>query len=422
MDAPAAAPAPKPSENVALSGGKDGPPAVAATYANGGFKLVAASPGAWGNDVSVTLAAGSDDKTYTLTIALNETFDGKSFDQGSADYLGTALEKSRLVRLAPAFIDGALTQGTDGGPLGSAVLRGDPSARTGLYALQNVDVFNLLCIPPASVPLGTAGAANADIDPGVLLAAAQLCADRRAMLILDPPQAWAGKVHQNQTAQLSPSEFDFDVPQRENAAVYFPRIVKTDPVDAIDKVFPACGAIAGQIASTDLSRGVWKAPAGIATALAGVKSLEVKLSDGENGILNPLGINCLRTFPILGTVIWGARTLDGADAEQSDYKYVNVRRLTLFIEESLVRGTKWAVFEPNDETLWSSLRTGIGSFMADLSRQGAFYDYQVLCDKSTTTPRDIELGVVNVIVAFAPVKPAEFVVLKIQQEAGPAAS
>ncbi len=187
-------------------------------------------------------------------------------------------------------------------------------------------------------------------------------------------------------------------------------------------MFPACGAIAGQIASTDLNRGVWKAPAGIETVLSAVKSLEVNLSDGENGILNPLGINCLRTFPILGPVIWGTRTLDGADVEQSDYKYVNVRRLTLFIEESLIRGTKWAVFEPNNEPLWASLRTSIGSFMADLSRQGAFYDFQVLCDKTTTTPRDIELGVVNVIVAFAPVKPAEFVVLKIQQEAGPSAS
>jgi len=182
--------------------------------------------------------------------------------------------------------------------------------------------------------------------------------------------------------------------------------------------FPACGIIAGIIASTDFQRGVWKAPAGLNAGINGIVSLEAKLSDPENGVLNPLGINCLRQFPVIGPVVWGDRTLRGADILEDDYKYLSVRRLALFIEESLYRGTKWAVFEPNDENLWASLRLSVGAFMSNLSRQGAFYGFKVTCDATTTTQNDINLGIVNVLVQFAPVKPAEFVVLSIQQAAG----
>jgi phage tail sheath protein FI len=139
-------------------------------------------------------------------------------------------------------------------------------------------------------------------------------------------------------------------------------------------------------------------------------------------MLNPLGINCLRSFPVYGPVVWGARTLRGADVLTDDYKYVPVRRLALYIEESLYRGTTFAVFEPNDETLWSRLRLGIAAFMENLERQGAFYGFQVTCDSTTTTPDDIQRGIVNILVAFAPVKPAEFIILQIQQQAGQASS
>jgi uncharacterized protein len=131
-----------------------------------------------------------------------------------------------------------------------------------------------------------------------------------------------------------------------------------------------------------------------------------------------VGINCLRNFPVVGRVVWGARTLRGADILSDDYKYIPVRRLALYIEESLYRGTKFAVFEPNDQVLWSKLRQTIDAFMTDLFRQGAFFGHFVNCDQSTTTPADIERGVVNVVVGFAPVKPAEFIVLQIQQQAG----
>ena len=184
------------------------------------------------------------------------------------------------------------------------------------------------------------------------------------------------------------------------------------------------GAIAGIIARTDTQRGVWKAAAGLSATIAGVSELSVPLTDLENGVLNPLGVNCLRAMPSVGPVVWGARTLQGADILSSDWKYAPVRRLALYIEESLYRAMRWAVFEPNDEPLWAQLRLSIGGFMNDLFRQGAFQGktpreaYLVKCDKETTTQNDIDLGIVNILVAFAPLKPAEFVVLQIQQLAG----
>jgi hypothetical protein len=137
-----------------------------------------------------------------------------------------------------------------------------------------------------------------------------------------------------------------------------------------------------------------------------------------------LGVNCLRSFPAVGRVVWGARTLRGADILASEWKYVPVRRTALYIEESLVRGTQWAVFEPNGEPLWAQLRLNVGAFMNHLFRQGAFQGrtpreaYFVKCDRETTTQADIDLGIVHIVVGFAPLKPAEFVVIKIQQIAG----
>ena len=174
-------------------------------------------------------------------------------------------------------------------------------------------------------------------------------------------------------------------------------------------------------ARTDTARGVWKAPAGTDARLRNVESLTYVMTDLENGTLNPLGVNCLRNFPVYSNICWGARTLDGADVLASDWKYVPVRRTTLFIEESLYRGTKWVVFEPNDEPLWAQIRLNVGAFMQDLFRKGAFQGttprdaYFVKCDGETTTQTDIDNGIVNIEVGFAPLKPAEFVIIKIQQ-------
>jgi phage tail sheath protein FI len=169
---------------------------------------------------------------------------------------------------------------------------------------------------------------------------------------------------------------------------------------------------------------VWKAPAGQETVINLVTQLAVPMTDAENGELNPLGLNCLRSFPLIGRVVWGARTLQGADALESQWKYVPVRRTALYIEESLYRGTKWVVFEPNDETLWANIRLNVGSFMHSLFTKGAFFGsspdkaYFVKCDNETTTQNDIDSGIVNIVVGFAPLKPAEFVIIQIQQIAG----
>jgi phage tail sheath protein FI len=181
--------------------------------------------------------------------------------------------------------------------------------------------------------------------------------------------------------------------------------------------------IAGLMARIDSTRGVWKAPAGTEADLRGVLDLEVNLTDLENGVLNKLGVNCLRKFPV-GIVNWGARTLDGSDDIGSEWKYIPIRRLALFLEESLFRGTKWVVFEPNDEPLWASIRLNLNAFMMSLFRQGAFQGstpdkaFYVKCDGETTTQNDRNLGIVNIEVGFAPLKPAEFVIIKIQQIAG----
>jgi|SRR5215208_1869131 len=295
---------------------------------------------------------------------------------------------------------------------------GSLDGKTGLFALEKADLFNLLCIPPDTRQGNTPNA--------VYQEAMEYCRDRRAILIVDPPYEWGtneAKAASNASAGVDGLNLK-GLPAR-NVALYFPRALQADPKreGQIDTFAPS-GIIAGKIADTDAQRGVWKAPAGIDAALNGVQGLQVNLTDDENGLLNPLGINCLRNFPVFGNVVWGARTLRGADQLADEYKYLPVRRLALYLEESLYRGLKWVVFELNDEPLWSQIRLNVGAFMQNLFRQGAFQGttpqkaYFVKCDSETTTQNDINLGIVNIVVGFAPLKPAEFVILKIQQMVG----
>ncbi|MGE5139742.1 MAG: phage tail sheath C-terminal domain-containing protein, partial [Rudaea sp.] len=303
--------------------------------------------------------------------------------------------------------------GADGKPLDKTALSGNLAAKTGIYALEHADIFNLLCIPPYK------DADDYDVDVDVLQAAAVYCEKRRAMLIVDPPLSWKSKADAIAGYPIP------GLPASANAAVFFPRVYEQNPLreNRVEPFVPS-GAVAGVMARTDLQRGVWKAAAGLEAGLRGVIGPTIPLTDAENGQLNPLGINCLRTLPAAGNVVWGARTMVGDDRLASQWKYVPVRRTALFIEESLYRGTQWAVFEPNDEPLWSQLRLNIGVFMHDLFRQGAFQGqspqeaYFVKCDATTTTQVDRDRGIVSVIVGFAPLKPAEFVILHIQQIAG----
>ncbi|MDR3415526.1 MAG: phage tail sheath subtilisin-like domain-containing protein [Nevskia sp.] len=317
-------------------------------------------------------------------------------------------------------------QGSDGtwDPSGDASgvalgLIGDPNAKTGMYALLDVDLFNILCIP-ATMNLPDLQTAQVAAD------ATALCTQRRAMYVLDVPQHDGVR----DTVPAIQTWLDANAGLRSrNAALYFPRMDIADPLNnfRLRQVAPS-GTVAGLWARTDGARGVWKAPAGTEATLTGVQALEYKLTDPENGVLNPLAINCLRNFPVYGPVCWGARTLYGADQMADDYKYIPIRRLALFIEESLYRGTQWVVFEPNDSPLWAQIRLNVGAFMQTLFRQGAFQGstpadaYFVQCDDKTNPQATIDLGIVNIVVGFAPLKPAEFVVIQIQQMAGQLAS
>ena len=275
--------------------------------------------------------------------------------------------------------------------------------REGVFALEDIDLFNLLVLPGVQ-------------DIGVLQKAAQYCEQRRAMLLIDVPKsAKTPQEVQDVLAALTVSK---------NAAAYYPWVQLPNPNGGDPVSHPPSGTVAGLIARTDAARGVWKAPAGTEATLVNVQGLAYTLTDAENGLLNPLGVNCLRNFRTFGPVAWGARTRRGADDLTDQWKYLPVRRTALYIEESLFRGLKWVVFEPNDEPLWAQVRLNVGAFMHDLFRQGAFQGmtprdaYLVKCDKETTTQNDVDKGVVNVLVGFAPLKPAEFVILQLQQLAG----
>jgi phage tail sheath protein FI len=214
-------------------------------------------------------------------------------------------------------------------------------------------------------------------------------------------------------------------PDASNSAYYFPWVKAPDPLFGNRlSLFPPCGFVAGIYAATDVARGVWKAPAGIDAGLTGEVGLQYVLTDKENGNLNIQAINCLREFKVYGDVVWGARTLAGNDQTGSQWKYVPIRRLALYIESSLYDGTQWIVFEPNDERLWGQIRLNVGAFMQGLFLQGAFQGttpqqaYFVKCDAENNPQSSIDMGIVNILVGFAPLYPAEFVVIQIQQMAG----
>ncbi len=446
--APPAPPAPAPPTPLTTSGKAELP-------VDTNLTLVASSPGAWGNTLRARVdhdVASGDASLFNLTIALVtldstgkptsvaevEVHRNVSFRSGHLRQVDRVLEnESRLARASSGFTartddtrptasagptatnplwgtatsTGISGSGGDGEVLTRAALT---ATDKGLNALDRADLFNLLCIPPHS--------RGGDIEPDLIEDAIAYCSRRRAIMLIDTPAAWKTRALavSGVTGASSPIGS-----ASKNAAVFFPRIKAPDPQrgNQVDEFVP-CGAVAGVIARTDVERGVWKAPAGLAATILGAPDLVARLNDDDIGLLNPLGVNCLRPMPDVGRVVWGSRTREGADRIASEWKYLPVRRLTLFVEESLYRGTQWVVFEPNDEPLWSSIRLNVGAFMHSLFRQGAFQGktareaYEVKCDKETTTQDDINRGIVNIVVRFAPLKPAEFVVIKIQQMAG----
>ncbi|NEO98509.1 MAG: phage tail sheath family protein [Symploca sp. SIO2E9] len=409
------------------------------TLANGNdLALEAANEGAWGNNFQAKIdldflsnkeSLAEEQKLFNLLIrdketeVVVETFLNVSAQAGHPRQVDKVLENSsELVRATalPSDRPGAsedwesLANGDDG----EAITENDfilekEATKEGLYALENADLFSLLCIPPYTP--------EEDIKGSLIEAALGYCQKRRAMMIIDSPSEWTNKEKAKEGIKDSNQVGSTST----NGAVFFPRLRMPNPLkDNQIETFAACGAIAGVFARTDATRGVWKAPAGFEAVLRGVTALSVPLTDAENGELNPLGINCLRVMPPAGRIVWGSRTREGDDRLASEWKYIPVRRLALYLQETLYRNTQWAVFEPNDEPLWAQLRLNIGAFMQNLFKQGAFQGsspkdaYFVKCDKETTTQYDIDRGIVNIIIGFAPLKPAEFVILKFQQIAG----
>ena len=414
------------------------------TFQKGNIKLEAASPGIWGDDLEIEIKIKDavnpdlqkiDPTIFQLKVTLfeynkkgqtdeqknivrQEIYQNLSANENQKRYYVQVLtEESTLVNVilqtpppppaAPPEGKFPLNgKGDDGKILTDSNIT---DVNTGLGLLKKVDIFNMLCIPPFDGTRTTSKAVYED--------ALQYCEKRRAMLIVDPPEGW----NDPSQAEAGVRSTNF-MARHKNAAVFFPMIIAPDPLnDNKNDTFVPSGAVAGVMARTDVERGIWKTAAGMEAILFGVNDLSVKLNDDENGILNPIGVNCLRSFPDVGRVIWGGRTLVGADILANEWKYIAVRRTALYIEESLYRGTQWVVFEPNDERLWARIRLNVGAFMQDLFRKGAFQGtdpkkaYFVKCDGSTTTQYDIDRGIVNIIVGCAFLKPAEFVILQIQQ-------
>jgi phage tail sheath protein FI len=406
-------------------------PAVPATVVMGDLTVNAESPGLWGQGYSIRITLRADDNTrFKIEVldnnnnnAVVESFENLSMDVADPRFV-TSVVNGRSGFITVAVTGTTPPSGTSGlaGAADGAVL--EPNKPDFLAALQppapgpttpiilgpgsitdRIDIFNLVCVPE-------------EIDDGAIQALQKLCRDRRAFLIVDSPQ-------DETVANMPGALANLTGPDAFNSAIFYPWVRAPDPLQQGALAdFPPCGFVAGVFARTDSTRGVWKAPAGSDATLSGANGLAITMSDAENGQLNPLGINCLRTLPVYGNTVWGSRTLHGQNDRGSEWKYIPVRRMALFLEESLYRGTQWVVFEPNDEPLWAQIRLNIGAFLQGLFRQGAFQGqtprqaYFVKCDGETTTQPDIDLGIVNILVGFAPLKPAEFVVIKIQQIAG----
>jgi phage tail sheath protein FI len=295
--------------------------------------------------------------------------------------------------------------------------------------LDKVPIFNLMVIPGVTNSL-------------VLSTAETFCENKRAFLIVDPPitdSADGTLLHFPNTIQdtiagknLDAQNVPIIVPESKNAALYFPYLLSPDPLTgqpvnlatgSLNEI-PPSATVAGVFAATDVSRGVWKAPAGFQSTTRNITGVveRGRMTDQRQGLLNPIGVDCLRDFPNIGTAVFGARTLVTLTDEQ--WRYVPVRRMALFLEQTFYAQLGWVVFEPNDEPLWAAIRMSINAFLLGLFRQGAFQGdtpskaFKVSCDSQTTTQTDIDNGIVNIVVGFAPLKPAEFVIITISQLAG----
>ena len=389
--------------------------------------------------MSITLNS-ADGSSADITIAYgsrSETFRKLTLDKAAPKFLDNAINGlSSLVTVEPtiapnypaSFPVGLNTQ-TFVTPAAAAV----PATAKGVFHVTDFDEVFAEDRPLDKLPVFNLMAIPGIVNIGVLSEALAFCERKHAFFIMDPPRGdqadnLPGKHWIGDFIQLGDPAGNV-APKSQNGALYFPYVKSIDALTGDSISSPPSGFVAGIYARTDTNRGVWKAPAGLETSILGTSGVvdSGRMTDNRQGSLNPIGVNCLRSFPT-GTVVFGARTLVGQDTNKAfeQWKYVPVRRMALFIEQTLLQNLRWVIFEPNDNPLWVSIRTSIDNFMLGLFSQGAFQGatpsqaFQVKCDSSTTTQSDIDNGIVNIVIAFAPLKPAEFVIIKIAQLAGQA--
>jgi phage tail sheath protein FI len=450
-----------------LSGGIDGPASrTIGTGSSTVAQVVANSPGLWGNRVSAIFAASSDGDTSrfrifvvyksidTQTTSLVETWDRLTATPGDEHYVVDVLNRSLYIRWAPGVTpivpaDSVLDLPKFVYPLTSPAALSPATTDRAVVTLANSGGF-WLCGGGG----GNAAIDNPDIDQSrypTILTALNNIKDASLLLI---PRNFTDSANQNAFTNIGLDYvnnrplldlfFVGDMPPREDTAitsvavqeilqtdlptlhandfgsVFWPWVTVADPIgvgiNPTISVAPS-GKVAGIFARTDSRRGVWKAPAGVEATVSGTTALDFDLLDVDQDNLNPRGVNALRNIPSAGPVVWGSRTL----VPTSQYRYISVRRTAIFLRRSIYNGIQFAVFEPNDEALWSTLRLTVGAFMSSLFRQGAFAGktakdaYFVKVDAETTTPADQAAGIVNVWVGFAPLRPAEFVVVQLSQ-------
>jgi len=427
--------------------------ALPSKYTGAPFDVWAATPGKWGDTITVEIGNSSDQNTtnnFKLTVkyggVIVETFDNVTFQTtgqpNPANYARTVVNsRSEYIVIHTDFtarptVPSTLTLG--GGNNGAAIANSDyigtkaadnTVTGTGLYALDKITDVNLIAIPGQ----GDSVTINAGMDYCKLQRPLQDCFFIADVGSLDPASARLDGAVTDTSKVADAVTFataggtPLDKSAGDYGAIYYPWVWASDPLGLGRNpriLLPPSGFMAGLYARIDNSRGVFKAPAGTEAGVAGALAAGVTISDNEQDQLNPIDVNVIRTVPGSGIVVWGTRTI-GNDAS---WRYIPVRRMAIFLRVSIYYGIQWAVFEPNDEPLWASLRLNIRAFMLTQFRAGAFQGgkpddaFFVKCDSSTTTQTDIDNGVVNILVGFAPLKPAEFVVLKLSQKVNQPAS
>jgi len=392
----------------------------------------ALEPGAAGDDLTVEVQDASEPGEDTFKLVVKkagnpvETYDNVTTRRGPNNVITQVRQQSKLIKieevkgkaLAVPAKGSQLALAGGGAPIAKKVSAdeyvGNSADRTGFGGLEAIDEVTMLAVPDlmAAYQNGMLDDDGLKAVQLAMIAHCELMADRVAILDA-PPNMNAQRV---KDWRVNTAGYD-----SKYAALYWPWIKIMDPLSGKPIHVPPSGAMAGIWARNDSTRGVHKAPAN--EVVRGAISLELNITRGEHDQLNPVAVNCIRTFPGQGIRVWGARTL----SSDPEWRYLNVRRLFNYVETSILRGTNWVVFEPNDHKLWDSVRRTITMFLRRVWRDGALFGrtpteaFYVKCDEENNPPENRDAGILTVELGIAPVKPAEFVVFRISQYAQGAA-